>query len=148
MEEMMRMLELSLQGCPCSQILIMMGLEAQGKSNPDLVHAVRALGMGIGGTGKTCGALTGGACLLGLYAGQAETEGNPSPHLDDMVAELVHWFEEEYGESYGSIDCDHILQGDPTNKKSRCPTIVSETYEKVKEILSKYDFDFYAEPEA
>jgi hypothetical protein len=36
-EDLKRMTELKQQGFFCSQILIILGLEMQGKSNPDLV---------------------------------------------------------------------------------------------------------------
>ena len=81
-DEMFRMLELYRQGYNCSQILVTLGLETMGKSNPDLVRAVAGLGGGIGFTGKTCGALTGGACLLSLYAGKGMPEGKN----DDLLA--------------------------------------------------------------
>ena len=64
MDEMLKMLELSGQGFHCSQILLFLGLEAQGKSNPDLIRAMSGLAGGVGFCGDTCGALTGGACLI------------------------------------------------------------------------------------
>lgn len=148
MEEMMRMLELSAQGFHCSQVLVTMGLEAQGKSNPDLVRVMDSLGTGVGGTGKICGALTGGACLLGLYAGRGRPEEDADTRLDEMIGELVRWFEEKYGGNYGGIDCNDILQGDRANAKARCPGIVSETYGKVKELLLENGFDMSSGREA
>ncbi|MFZ0931868.1 MAG: C-GCAxxG-C-C family protein, partial [Syntrophobacteraceae bacterium] len=60
MEEMIRMIHLAEQGFYCSQILLLMGLEARGKNNVDLVRSVSGLAGGIGFSGEVCGALTGG----------------------------------------------------------------------------------------
>ena len=56
MDELERMQELKQQGFYCSQILVMLGLEAQGKQNPDLVRAMQELAGGLGFSGDTCGA--------------------------------------------------------------------------------------------
>ncbi|MBM3301641.1 MAG: hypothetical protein FJY85_17045, partial [Deltaproteobacteria bacterium] len=42
-DELLRMLELSGQGFHCSQILLFLGLESQGKFEPDLIRAMAGL---------------------------------------------------------------------------------------------------------
>ncbi|SPJ15329.1 conserved hypothetical protein [Syntrophobacter sp. SbD2] len=140
-DEMLRMIELAGQGFYCSQILLFMGLAAQGKSNPDLIRAMSGLAGGLGFTGDTCGALTGGACLLGLYAGRGTPEEQEDEKLNIMISELVDWFSEEYGKLYGGIRCDIILGDDPRNRTTRCPNMVFGSYGKVKTLLSEYGFD-------
>ena len=88
-EATLRMITLAGQGFFCSQILLSMGLEAQGKSNPDLIRAMAGLAGGLGFTGDTCGALTGGACLLSLYAGKGLPEEQEDEKLNLMISELV-----------------------------------------------------------
>jgi len=139
------MIELAMQGFYCSQILLFMGLEAQGKSNPDLIRAMSGLAGGLGFTGDTCGALTGGACLLGLYAGRGTPEEQEDEKLNLMISELVDWFSEEYGKLYGGIRCDIILGDDPRNRTTRCPNMVLGSYGKVKTLLSEYGFDLSGE---
>ena len=56
-----RMLELKRQGFFCSQILMILALELQRRENAPLVRASHGLAGGLGFTGETCGALTGGA---------------------------------------------------------------------------------------
>lgn len=141
MDEMMRMMELAQQGFYCSQILLQLGLEAQGKENPDLVRSMAALAGGLGFSGDTCGALTGGACLLALYAGRGTAEETEDPRLNLMIGELVEWFTQEYGELYGGIRCDIILADDPSNRTKRCPSMVLGTYEKVKNLLIDNGYD-------
>lgn len=145
MDEFAELLPYSRQGFHCSQILILKGLENLGKANPELVRAMDALGGGVGFTGELCGALTGGACLLGLYAGRGEAEQPEDPTLDNMVQELVGWFKQEYGEQYGGIRCVELIGGDNQNKKLRCPGIIAGVYQKVKEILVEKGYDLSGE---
>lgn len=144
-DEMLQMIRLAGQGFHCSQILLFMGLEDQGKSNPDLIRAMSGLAGGLGFTGDTCGALTGGACLLGLYAGRGTPEEQEDEKLNLMISELVDWFSEEYGKLYGGIRCDIILGDDPRNRTTRCPNMVLGSYGKVKTLLSEYGFDLSGE---
>lgn len=141
MDELLRMLELAGHGFHCSQILLFLGLEAQGKSNPDLIRAMAGLAGGVGFCGDICGALTGGACLLALYAGRGTPDEEEDPKLNIMINELVEWFTQEFSECYGGIHCREILADDPRNQASRCPELVTRTYEKVKSLLLYNDFD-------
>ena len=140
-EETFRMITLAGQGFYCSQILLSLALEAQGKSNPDLIRAMAGLAGGLGFTGDTCGALTGGACVLGLYAGKGLPEEPEDEKLNLMISELVDWFTEEFGKLHGGIRCETILGDDPRNRSIKCPSIMIGTYEKVKALLVEYGFD-------
>lgn len=141
MNDMDRMLELGRQGFFCSQILIIQGMELQGKDNPDLVRAMQGLAGGLGFTGETCGALTGGACLLGLYAGKGAPDEEENLNLMLMIGELVSWFKETYGPQYGGIRCETILDNDPSGRMSMCPALVAATLQKVKELLVEHGID-------
>ena len=140
-DEIERMTDLKQQGFFCSQILIILGLELQGKSNPDLVRCMHGLAGGLGFTGETCGTLTGGACLLGLYAGKGLPAEERDPRLFSMIEELVKWFKEKYGTQYGGITCNQILENNLKNRSIRCPPLVAETYQKIKELLVENGFD-------
>jgi C_GCAxxG_C_C family probable redox protein len=141
MDDMERMREMKAQGFYCSQILMKLGLELQGKENPDLVRAAHGLAGGLGFSGELCGALSGGACLLGLYAGKGLPSEDQDPRLDFMVMDLVKWFKQEYIPLYGSIRCEEILNGDAKNRAVRCPLIVAATFQRVKELLVEHGFD-------
>lgn len=140
-EEMIRMIQLGQQGFHCSQILLIMGLEARGQENPDLVRSMSGLAGGLGFSGEVCGAITGGACLLGLYAGRGSAEEEEDERLNLMIGELVEWFLAEYGSAYGGIRCENILEGDPAARTTRCPGMVLGTYNKVRELLVEQGFD-------
>jgi C_GCAxxG_C_C family probable redox protein len=140
---MMRMIELAHQGFYCSQILIILALEAQGKNNPDLVRALSGLHGGMGDCGKVCGTLTGGACLLALYAGKGTPEEKENIRLNPMINELVEWFEQECRSRFDTgTACSEILQDDARNSTTRCPQIVMATFEKVRSILAEHNIDF------
>ncbi len=145
MDELDRMRELKQQGFYCSQILLIMGMALQGKENPDLVAAMNALAGGIGFTGETCGALTGGACLLGLYAGKGTPKAEEDPRLLFMAEDLVRWFKDEYGVQYDGIRCDEIIGAGGKDMGSRCPAIVLGVFQKVKELLVENGFDLAGE---
>jgi C_GCAxxG_C_C family probable redox protein len=140
--EQMRMIQRVQQGFHCSEILMFAGLEAQGKTNPDLIKAVSALAGGVGFSGEICGALTGGACLLGLYDGRGSENETSDPRLNIMVNELVDWFSEKYGEPYGGIKCREITEDDPKNQPLRCPRIVAGVLKKVKSLLAENQFEW------
>jgi C_GCAxxG_C_C family probable redox protein len=141
MDAMDEMMGFKKQGFFCSQILMLQGLEMMGKENPDLVRAVHGLAGGLGFSGELCGALTGGATLLGLYAGKGTPEDPDDPRLTFMVEDLVRWFKTEYGEPFNGIRCEEILDGDSQNTAKRCPLMVIGVLQKVKELLVENDFD-------
>ncbi len=142
-DDLTRITELLQQGFCCSQVLVLMGLEAQGKENPDLIRAMHGLCGGIGSAQETCGSLTGAACLLGLYAGRGQLTEAPNWQLGRMLDELADWFKEQVGQCYGGIRCADILAGDPANQPLRCPGIVVDTWQKAKDLLidSGYELD-------
>ena len=130
-------------GYECSQILVAMGLHNQGKTNWDLIRSVEGLKGGLGYSGKLCGALTGGVCLLSLYAGRGPRDEEASPKLDPMILSLVEWYEQTIGKEYGGIECEQITASCLDNEElsMTCIPIVIRTYNKVIEILKSNDFD-------
>lgn len=141
MDEIARLITLKGQGYTCSQILVEMGLELQGKTNTDVLRTVRGLSGGIGFSGGICGALTGGACMLGLYAGKGTPQEEQDERLNVMVQELLAWFKETWVPRYGGVECERLLSGDMNNAAQRCPEIVYGVYQKAKELLVENGFD-------
>jgi C_GCAxxG_C_C family probable redox protein len=134
-----RMLELKQKGYCCAQIMLILALEAQGKTNDDLVRAAGGLCFGIGMSGEICGAFAGGACLISLYTGKGPEDEEVDMRLPSMMSELGQWFQEAMGESYGGIRCDDILSRYPD--KSVCGSIVAATFSKAVEILNAHGID-------
>lgn len=141
MDDMQRMRELREQGFYCSQILLTLGMELQGKENPDLIRAMHGLAGGLGFSGELCGALSGGACLLGLYAGKGTPEAEESPRLYFMIEDLVDWFKQSAGQQYGGIECRAIMGAVGDEQTPPCPMLVSSTLQKVKELLVANGYD-------
>ena len=140
MDDLDRMTQLGREGYQCSQILVILGMELQGLDSPELVRATRGLCGGLG-TGEVCGALSGGACLLGLYAGEGHADPEQDLSLPAMLDQLVSWFKDEYGRPYGGIRCEQILDGELPLTVTRCAEMVRGVYQKVKEILVENGFD-------
>ena len=136
----MSMLSLGSEGFYCSQILMSLVLEKENKKNPELIRAMGGLIGGLGFQGKTCGALTGGACMLGYYTAKGEPDEVADPNSGKMIGQLVNWFEQITIE-FGGNNCLDILQDDPQNKMLRCPKLVRGVYDKVMEILEEYGYE-------
>jgi C_GCAxxG_C_C family probable redox protein len=139
-DDSFRVMDLAMKGYQCSQILMEIALQSQGKPNEDLLRAMSGL-LGGMGSGKTCGALTGGCCVLGLFAGWGNPNSVADERLAPMLAEFVEWFESEYTRRYGSIECAGIVQDDMRNKMARCPGIVIESLARLKQILADHNYD-------
>ncbi len=110
--------------CCCSESMIRFGLKIRGEENEQFADAASALCSGLK-NGAICGCLTGGAMMLTMFDKQASTA---------MITELFAWFDEEYGDRYGSVNCEDILT-DRTQMWVLCPTIMEATAEKCMDIL-------------
>lgn len=139
-QTMLRMMELGYNGYSCSQILLLLALEAQGKTDPDLIRAVGGLSHGAGCENGVCGTLTGAACLLGLYAGKGSDDEYEDDQLRYLLKELSDWFSSTFGTRYGGITCSEIV-GDRTEIRQRCGTVVAETWNKATELLAAAGYD-------
>ncbi len=143
-----RMMELALQGFGCSQILMLIALEARGTENPELIRAVSGLHGGLGFSGRVCGALTGACCVLALYSGKGTPEESEDVCQGAMIRSLVERFEERYTERYGGTDCATILGNDPGNRLSRCPQVLEEVLADLREVLRVNGYDLARDPRA
>lgn len=139
-DENFRVAELALKGYKCSHILVQIGLDAQEKTNPDLLRAMSGLANGMG-NGLTCGALSGGCCLIGMYAGTDHHGSDEHARLPLMLEEYVEWFREEAEQRFGGIDCKTIMQDDPRLRNERCPGLILDAVLKAKEILEANGFE-------
>lgn len=139
------MFKLTNAGYCCSQIMMKMALDAEGIENEDLLRAVSGLCLGAGSAQKTCGVLTGGIAILGLYAGKGRDTEYPKQGFSEMVDEYTEWFEGEFG----STECRELIgvcsiTDYQTNQSYRlkCGDILEKGYKKVQQILREYDFEF------
>jgi C_GCAxxG_C_C family probable redox protein len=135
----LELMRLKAKGFCCAQIIVILALEAQGTTNADLVRSMGGLCFGISWSGEVCGALSGGACLISLYAGKGGDEEAPDGRYMTMMGELVDWFGRAADDEYGGTRCSEILERFPD--RSICGRIVSDTYKKCMDILVSHGFD-------
>lgn len=131
-KDILRLNQMLQSGKCCAQAMVAMGLELQGQENQQMETGAAALCLGVR-SGLTCGALTGAAMMMNLF--------DPKTAMSDMIPELSEWFQDTYGELYGSADCAAILEGNTANKAGRCPALIENTYRKAREILEDYGYD-------
>ncbi len=141
-DTLIRMLQLGRQGFTCSQIIMLLALELRGEENAGLVRAMGGLAYGCGSGRGSCGVLTGGCCVLALYAGKGRAEEAVSDRFDLMLQELNDWFGGHTGCAADDVSCDAIVgEAGPQASRQRCGTILQETYGKVMEILTANGID-------
>ncbi len=139
-ETQLRMMELSYNGYSCSQILLTLALDAQGKQNPDLIRAMGGLANGCGTPSGPCGLLTGAACLLSLYGGKGTDDEREDDQLPHMLRDLTEWFDQTVGALYGGTTCEAII-GDRTEMRQRCGALTTEVWAKALELLHAAGYD-------
>ncbi|MCF8035184.1 MAG: C-GCAxxG-C-C family protein [Desulfarculaceae bacterium] len=148
MDDMMiRVMRLASQGLYCSQIMMALALETQGRENPGLIRSLAGLAFGCGMGQGVCGVLSGAACVLALYAGKGGQGEEESPSLMPMLQELNEWFAGQCGGESGGITCEAILGADaPRTPQQKCGEMAGAAFGKVVELLTAHGFD-PADPE-
>lgn len=150
---MLELLPMVRQGYCCSQLLILLMLQARDQQNPDLVRAMQGLCHGIGQSDGPCGLLTGGACALALAAGKGADDETAHPMLTPLLNEYAAWFYERVS-PYGGISCGCIAAGlgaasgkagtstapDPV----ACGDLLAECWGKILELAQNYELDLTA----
>ncbi|KIX12584.1 DVU_1555 family C-GCAxxG-C-C protein [Dethiosulfatarculus sandiegensis] len=146
-DPMFEMITLAAKGYTCAQIIMLLALEQRGRENPQMIKALSGLAYGLGQGSGTCGALTGGACVLGLYAGKGQDNEQANERLPLMLEQLNLWFKEKIAKDKDGVTCAEITdnrQG-AGPKMQACGQIVAETFSKVMEILEMNGIDPHAE---
>ena len=141
-EIVIQMIELAEKNYNCSQIMMILALQQEGKENPGLVRAMSGLGDGCGFFNETCGVMTGAASMLAWYAGKGADGEEESEKLLPMLQDLGDWFQQEIGAKYSGTRCRDIagdLVGTPECKQI-CGLIIFQTYHNVNEILEPNNF--------
>lgn len=133
-------LRLANQGYCCSQIVVQLALDLQGRENHGLIRALAALCHGFPGNKGACGALTGAGCLLAYYGGKGSPEEEEHERLPLMLDELGQWFENHCAKRSHSIFCqDIVVDGQPDT--TICGELLSACYGQAMTILVENGFD-------
>ena len=121
-----------------------MGLQEEA-----LVRAMGPLGGGIGATGATCGALTGGVAVLGRAFGKRAPEDAEDPRMWKASHEYARRFEAEVAAPFGSVNCRDIAGVDWRDREAtrafyegekgrQCAAHTGKAARILGEILEKY----------
>ena len=138
----LRMIELAENNYNCSQIMMVMALDQEGKENADVVRAMSGLGDGCGFFNETCGIMTAAASILSWYAGKGADSETESDKLLPMLEELGDWFRSEIADKHQGSRCKDIV-GDLVGTeegKQICGGLIFQTFNKVSEILRANNF--------
>lgn len=127
-------LRLASQGYCCVQIPLLLVLESHGHENQALMRSLSALCNGFPDASGPCGALTGGACLLGYFAGKGSALADTDDRLPLMLDQLSIWFNAHCGGLHGGIHCaDIVPAGRP--EPEICGSLIVETHRQVLDLL-------------
>ncbi len=130
-------------GLNCSQAMLCVYGKYFGLPEETAIKVATALGGGMGGMGKTCGAVTGAYLVLGLLY-EVDNPGSRS----DIYA-LVREFTDKFIACNGSISCSELLGYDMSTpaglaaireKKLTsiiCPRLDQSAAEIIEEILTR-----------
>lgn len=92
-----RAVEMHATGCNCAQCVACTLAPIVGADEDTCFRAAEALGAGLGGYTETCGALTGGALILGLANSSGIAERTSKAATYQLVRQLVTAFREKNG---------------------------------------------------
>lgn len=105
-------LELFESGFSCSQAVLMPFSEELSLPRETAIKISCSFGGGLGGAGKTCGALTGAIMVVGLKCGKTNATDQEAKKLAcEKTRELVETFEKVHG----STNCNELIGFDRSN---------------------------------
>ncbi|WP_028584778.1 DVU_1555 family C-GCAxxG-C-C protein [Desulfogranum mediterraneum] len=136
----LEILRLAGQGYCCSQMVLQLALEMEGRENAGLIRALAALCHGFPATSGSCGALTGAACLLGYYGGKGGAEQEEDKRLPLMLDELADWFASYCGERRLGTSCSDIVSHGIADS-ALCGSLISACYGQAMTILVEHGFE-------
>jgi C_GCAxxG_C_C family probable redox protein len=125
------------------------GQEKTDTKNEALIRAVGALGGGIAGSGRVCGALLGGVAFISSLYSRGNLEEKEDPRMWRLGRELNQRFE-ELTRPFGGVNCSDIARVDWSDKKQTgefyndpdsrwqcCLSVVEDTAFALGEILDR-----------
>lgn len=139
----LRLFRLSSAGFCCAQIMYKLALEDEGIENDDLIRAAQGLCRGIADTQQTCGVLSGGIGVLGLYGAKGKEEESAQENFKAMLDEFHAWFTTEFGSSQCAVLIgERDFHGLDQSYKPICAGMIQKAYVKVYEILQEHGYEY------
>lgn len=119
----------------CSQTVLAIGMQRLEIDAPDLLRAME--GFCGGACDGTCGALSGGAALIGLYLGKGTAREPRSEVIKQYVKELT----ETFSAYWRGTTCESITHCDTEWRQKNCPSVIAGAVEMVWSILREHGID-------
>ncbi|DAB34315.1 MAG: hypothetical protein PWQ42_91 [Sulfurospirillum sp.] len=139
----LRLFKLSSEGFCCAQIMYKLALEDEGSQNEDLIRSAQGLCRGIADTQKTCGVLTGGLGVLGLYGAKGNETQSAKEDFALMLEEFHEWFKTEFGTTKCvTLIGERDFASADQSYKPICAGMIEKAYKKVYEILLEHGYEY------
>lgn len=135
-ELLMRITEMMSEGFGCSQIMVRLVHEMQGKEDEEMMRALCGLRGGML-TQRDCGTLTGGCCMLASFCGSGRPHEETGIGYPDMIVDFANWFEEHFG----SAECAKLVGPTMEERMKVCPGYMKESFEKCMELVYAHGYD-------
>ncbi len=94
----------------CSQCVVGAVKEVLGGISDDVFKSATGLAGGVGLTGNTCGALTGGVMVLSVFLGRDYDNFADPERIRFETFRLAKELVERYEKEYGTVVCDEIKE--------------------------------------
>jgi len=141
----------------CSQAIVAAFQEVLDLKDIQTLKAANAFSGGIARQGLLCGALLGGAMVLGMKYGRANMEDSS---VANRLYGQIHKLFARFNEEFGSLNCRDIIGVnllDPDESREfwasgrhdkECPEVVAKTARMVANILYEVENEFFLEKQA
>lgn len=139
----LRLLQHASSGLCCSQIMLALALEEQGRENHELVRAMAGLCNGLGDCSGQCGVLLGGLCLISMHTAASGPQDPEDQRLPMLLQTFADWFREELCAAYGGCSCAQILGPENCGRpdQEKCGGLLVAAYGRCLEIMVEHGID-------
>lgn len=126
-------IELHDRGFNCAQAVACAFVEEIGVPEEVLFSASEGFGLGMGGMGATCGAVSGAVMLAGFR----NSCGDPShPATKASTYQLTRAITGEFGQKNGTLVCRELKGVDTGRVLRSCPDCIMDAVELAEKILN------------
>lgn len=133
------------QGYNCAQAVALAFQDLLPLDEPTTAAATAPFGGGVAGMRDVCGAISGGAMVIGLLNPVTDPKDRSGKHeMYDLVQEMAHRFQD----IHGSIVCGELLglrpqcgDGEAPVRKAPCSVKVRETADILNTVLENEGID-------
>jgi C_GCAxxG_C_C family probable redox protein len=134
-----------MQGYNCAQAVSSVFAGDAGVPEEAIIRAAMGFGGGVGHTGGTCGAVSGGVLAIGLLVGSSDPE---EKETRDLTYALTREFITRFFRKNGTVSCTELLGCDLSTDeglarareqnltRTLCPRYIRDAVEILEEVLA------------